>query len=116
MVTGLDLRVGETVERTKKGSHTTTTTQLIPLEFGGWCVDTPGIKSFGVWDLDRDEVEGYFPEIHECGLDCKFPDCTHSHEEHCAVQQAVEEGRISFVRYMSYQVLMETINEKHVRR
>ncbi|CUI15764.1 putative ribosome biogenesis GTPase [Candidatus Protochlamydia naegleriophila] len=115
-VTDLNLRVGETVERTKKGSHTTTTTQLIPLEFGGWCIDTPGIKSFGVWDLDKNEIEGYFPEIHECGLDCKFPDCTHSHEDNCAVQKALEEERISLVRYISYQALIQTINEKHVRR
>ncbi len=115
-VTDLNLRVGETVERTKKGSHTTTTTQLIPLEFGGWCIDTPGIKSFGVWDLEKNEIEGYFPEIHECGLDCKFPDCTHSHEDQCAVQKALEEGQISPVRYLSYQALMQTINEKHVRR
>ncbi len=115
-VNDLNLRVGETVERTKKGSHTTTTTQLIPLEFGGWCIDTPGIKSFGVWDLEKNEIEGYFPEIHECGLDCKFPDCTHSHEDQCAVQKALEEGQISPVRYLSYQALMQTINEKHVRR
>lgn len=115
-VTDLNLRVGETVEKTKKGSHTTTTTQLIPLEFGGWCIDTPGIKSFGVWDLEKNEIEGYFPEIHECGLDCKFPDCTHSHEDQCAVQKALEEGHISPVRYLSYQALMQTINEKHVRR
>ncbi|WP_068468614.1 ribosome small subunit-dependent GTPase A [Candidatus Protochlamydia phocaeensis] len=115
-ITGLDLRVGETVDKTKKGAHTTTTTQLIPLEFGGWCIDTPGIKSFGVWDLAKDEVEGYFTEIHECGLDCKFPDCTHTHEDNCAVQKALEEGRISPVRYDSYQALMESVKEEHVRR
>ncbi len=115
-MTGLDLRVGLTVDRTKKGSHTTSITQLIPLEFGGWCVDTPGIKSFGVWDLDKDEVEGYFPEIHACGLNCKFPDCTHTHEDNCAVQQAVEEEQISFIRFLSYQALMESVKEKHVRR
>lgn len=114
--TGLDLRIGDTVERTKKGSHTTTSTQLIPLEFGGWCVDTPGIKSFGVWDLKKDEVEGYFTEIHECGLQCKFPDCTHTHEEDCAVQQALEQGGLSEIRYESYQALMASVNEEHVRR
>lgn len=115
-VAGLELRTGDTVERTKKGSHTTTSTQLIPLEFGGWCVDTPGIKSFGVWDLKKDEVEGYFTEIHECGLQCKFPDCTHTHEEDCAVQQALEAERLSAVRYDSYQALMNSVNEAHVRR
>lgn len=115
-ITGLDLRIGDVVERTKKGSHTTTTTQLIPLEFEGWCVDTPGIKSFGVWNLDREEVEGYFPEIHDMGLECKFADCTHTHEEQCAVIKALEEGRLSPLRFESYQALIESIGEKHVRR
>lgn len=113
---GLDLRIGDIVEKTKKGSHTTTTTQLLPLDFGGWCIDTPGIKSFGVWNLDRSELEGYFPEIHECGLQCKFADCTHSHEDQCAVQAALEEGRLSFMRYESYQALRQQIGEEHVRR
>lgn len=116
VITGLDLRVGDVVERTKKGSHTTTTTQLIPLEFGGWCVDTPGIKSFGVWDLKKEEVEGYFQEIHEYGLRCKFSDCTHSHEEDCAVKQALEEDKLSFIRYESYQALKQSAGEQHVRR
>lgn len=116
VVTGLDLRTGEVVEKTKKGSHTTTTTQLIPLVFGGWCVDTPGIKSFGVWDLKREEVEGYFPEIQEYGSNCKFTDCTHSHEESCAVREALEQGELSLLRYESYQALREGVDEEHVRR
>lgn len=115
-MTGLNLRVGETVEKTKKGSHTTTTTHLIPLSFGGWCVDTPGIKSFGVWDLHQDEVEKYFSEIHEKGLQCKFPNCTHTHEEDCAVRQALEKDEISFVRYESYQALRESVSEEYLRR
>lgn len=116
MMTGLDLRVGETVERTKKGSHTTTTTQLIPLAFGGWCIDTPGIKSFGVWDLKKDDVEAYFPEIHAAGAECKFPDCTHAHEADCAVHQAIEEGKISLLRFASYQALRQSASAEHVRR
>lgn len=115
-LTGLQLRVGEIVEKTKKGAHTTSTTQLIPLEFGGWCIDTPGIKSFGVWNLDREEVEGYFPEIHDLGLECKFADCTHTHEEHCAVLQALDKGDLSPIRYESYQALRESVGEEHVRR
>ena len=115
-MTGLDLRVGEVVEKTKKGSHTTTTTQLIPLAFGGWCVDTPGIKSFGVWDLNLNELDQFFPEIHACGLKCKFSDCTHAHEEECAVQDAVEEGSLSPLRYESYQALRQSLSEEHVRR
>lgn len=115
-VTGLNIRVGEVVERTKKGSHTTTTTQLIPLDFGGWCVDTPGIKSFGVWDLKLNEVEGYFAEIHEYGLRCKFANCTHTHEEDCAVREALEQNKISASRYESYQALIQSISEEHLRR
>lgn len=116
VITGLDLRIGKIVGKTKKGVHTTTTTQLIPLAFGGWCVDTPGIKSFGVWDLDKAEVEGYFPEIHDYGLQCKFADCTHTHEEQCAVQKALEEGYLSPLRYDSYQALKQSVGEEHVRR
>lgn len=112
----LTLRIGEVVEKTKKGSHTTTTAQLIPLPFGGWCIDTPGIKSFGVWDLQIDEIESYYSEIHDMGLHCKFPDCTHTHESHCAVQQAVEQGLISPLRFNSYQALMESISSMHRRR
>lgn len=116
VITGLDLRIGDVVEKTKKGSHTTTTTQLIPLKFGGWCVDTPGIKSFGVWDLRSEEIEGYFSEIHEVGLHCKFADCTHTHEDQCAVQQALEEEKLSPLRYESYQALKQSVGEEHLRR
>lgn len=115
-VTGLNLRIGGIVEKTKKGSHTTTKAHLVPLEFGGWCVDTPGIKSFGVWDLKKDEIESYFDEIHASGLNCKFTDCTHSHEEQCAVIEDVKTGKISPMRYDSYQALMENIDKTHLRR
>jgi ribosome biogenesis GTPase len=113
---GLDLRIGDTVDKTGKGSHTTTTAKLIPLDFGGFCIDTPGIKSFGVWDLDRSEVEAYFDEIHEMGAGCKFPDCHHYQETECAVKDAVQEGKLSGLRYLSYLSLIETINLGHVRR
>jgi len=116
LITGSDFRVGGVVGKTKKGSHTTSTTHLIPLAFGGWCVDTPGIKSFGVWDLKKDEVEGYFPEIHDYGLHCKFADCTHTHEDQCAVRQALEEENLSMLRYESYQALKQSISSEHVRR
>ena len=115
-MTGLELRVGETVERTKKGAHTTSTTNLIPLPFGGWCIDTPGIKSFGVWDLKKEDVEGYFSEIHHAGAQCKFPDCTHTHETDCAVHRAVDAGEISLLRFASYAALKESASAEHVRR
>lgn len=115
-ITGSDLRVGDMVERTKKGSHTTTTTNLLPLEFGGWCIDTPGIKSFGIWELKKEEVESYFTEIHNCGRRCHFPNCTHLHEADCAVIQAVENKDISIIRYYSYLSLVESTAQKHVKR
>lgn len=115
-VTGLDLSVGEVVMKTKKGAHTTTTAKLVPLEFGGYCIDTPGIKSFGVWDLERAEIEQYYTEIFEKGHECKFPDCSHTHETKCAVKEAVDAGEISTLRYDSYVALLEAIQQEHKRR
>lgn len=111
-----DLSVGGIVEKTGKGSHTTTTAQLLPLEFGGWCIDTPGIKSFGVWDLDKEEIEHYFPEIFTCGHQCRYPNCSHLHETGCAVKEAVDKGEISPMRYESYLTLMQSASEDHFRR
>lgn len=115
-VTGMDLKVGEPVKKTGKGSQTTTSAELIPLSFGGFCIDTPGIKSFGVWDLERDEIEAYFDEIHKIGEGCKYPDCYHQHEKDCAVKKALQEGKLSPLRYQSYLNLIETIDEEHLRR
>ena len=114
--TGLNLSVGPIVEKTKKGAHTTSTANLIPLPNGGWCIDTPGIKSFGVWDLDREEIEHYFSEIFETGHQCHFPDCTHTHEVNCAVHKAVEEGKISLLRFESYLALIASLSSEHKRR
>lgn len=116
MVTGKALPIGGIVDKTNKGSHTTTTAQLVPLDFGGWCIDTPGIKSFGVWDLSKEEIEHYFPEIFEYGRECRYPDCSHLSEESCAVIKAVEEGKISILRYTSYFSLMESVSSEHFRR
>lgn len=115
-VAGLDLRIGTIVEKTKKGAHTTTTAKLLPMDFGGWCIDTPGIKSFGIWDLQKDEIEMYFSEIQNAGQHCKFPDCSHMHEQECAVHAAVENGEISLLRYESYLFLMESLSQEHLRR
>ena len=116
IVAGKNLRIGGLVGRTNKGTHTTTSAQLIPLEEGGWCIDTPGIKSFGVWDLDKEVVEHYFPEIFNCGAQCKFPDCSHLHEAGCAVIEAVEKREISWMRFESFQTLMQSVSENHYRR
>ncbi len=114
--TGLDLRVGKTVAATRKGSHTTSSANLLPLDFGGWCIDTPGIKSFGVWDLKEQDLRSYFEEIHAESCHCKFPDCRHDGDPECAIEKAIEEGRVSELRYESYLTLLRSLQQKHLRR
>jgi ribosome biogenesis GTPase len=99
---GLDLRVREVSDATQKGRHTTTTAELLRLDCGGWVVDTPGIRQFQLWRLLPEEVEGVFPELRPFVPLCPFPDCTHTHEEHCAVKRAVRLGQITEQRYASY--------------
>ena len=110
-LTGLDLPTQSVVQKTQKGSHTTTSARLIPLSFGGFCIDTPGIRSFGVWDLQKSDLDWYFPEIKELSTRCKYADCTHTHEPSCSLQQALEEGKISPIRFASYCKLLEEIVE-----
>lgn len=98
----LALRVREVSEVNQKGKHTTTTAQLIRLDCGGWVVDTPGIRQFELWDIIPEEVEGFFPEFRPWVHLCAFPDCTHTHEERCAVKRAVARRQISDQRYISY--------------
>jgi ribosome biogenesis GTPase len=98
----LALQVCEVSEANQKGRHTTTTAELIRLNFGGWVVDTPGLRQFELWDIIPEEVEGFFPEFRPFVHLCPFPDCTHTHEERCAVKRAVERRQISEQRYISY--------------
>ncbi|MCB1108290.1 MAG: ribosome small subunit-dependent GTPase A [Chlamydiia bacterium] len=113
---GTDLKTGDMVEKTRKGTHTTTSAQLIRLQQGGFCVDTPGIKSFGIWDIEPENVRLYFPDIHAIGHQCAYPNCSHMHEPGCAVHQALEEGRLSVLRFDSYSALMTSMEEKHKPR
>jgi ribosome biogenesis GTPase len=98
----LGLRVREVSEFNQKGRHTTSTAQLIKLDTGGWVVDTPGIRQFALWDIIPEEVEGFFPEIRPLVHLCAYPDCTHTHEDRCAVKRAVQRKQISLARYTSY--------------
>jgi len=98
----LALRVREVSEVTQKGKHTTTTAELLRLDLGGWVVDTPGIRQFQLWNIIPEEVEGFFPEFRPFVPLCGFPDCTHTHEERCAVKAAVRRRLISPRRYTSY--------------
>lgn len=99
---GLALRVQTVSSESQKGRHTTTTAELFPLENGGFLVDTPGIRSFELWDVIPEEVAGYFRDIRPYVSHCRFPDCTHTHEDFCAVKDAVADGWIDARRYESY--------------
>jgi ribosome biogenesis GTPase len=99
---GLGLRVREVSEVNQKGKHTTTTAQLIRLDSGGWVVDTPGVRQFQLWDLLPEEMEGFFPEFRPFVPLCAYPDCTHTHEDRCAVKRAVGRRQIAAPRYHSY--------------
>ncbi len=110
---GLGLEVKEVSQATRKGRHTTVVREMYPLDGGGYVADTPGLKSLGLWDIEPEEVDGYFPEIAERVMDCQFSDCTHIHEPGCAVIEAVENGDIHFNRYESY--VMMRLGEEEER-
>lgn len=103
----LDLPVAEVSRENQKGRHTTTTATLFPLSFGGYVVDTPGIRQFQLWDVIPEEVPGYFRDLRPYVSLCRFPNCTHTHENQCAVKNAVADGRIDDRRYESYCHLYE---------
>ena len=106
---GLDLRTGAVSTKTRKGRHTTTHAALFPLSEGGFVVDTPGIREFGVMDLEPWELSHFFPEMRPFLEQCRFPTCTHDHEPGCAVQQAVEDGIITDQRYVSYLNILDSV-------
>ncbi|MEK6248106.1 MAG: ribosome small subunit-dependent GTPase A, partial [Planctomycetales bacterium] len=99
---GLMLRTGDVSTGTDKGRHTTTTATLMPLSFGGYVVDTPGIRQFQLWDVIAEEVAGLFRDIRPLVDHCRFPNCSHTHEEDCAVKDSVADGRLDIRRYESY--------------
>jgi ribosome biogenesis GTPase len=98
----LDLKVGEISDAHFKGKHTTTFAEMHPLSYGGFIVDTPGIKELGLVDMEKDEIAGYFPEMFAVKSNCKFNNCLHVNEPKCAVIAAVESGEIAVSRYNSY--------------
>jgi len=99
---GLGLAVRTISQSTEKGRHTTVVRQLFPLEGGGYVADTPGLKALALWDIEPEELDGYFPELRKLVAGCQFNDCTHTHEPGCAVQAAVERGEVHPERYASY--------------
>jgi ribosome biogenesis GTPase / thiamine phosphate phosphatase len=105
----LKLRVGEISSYSQKGKHTTTFAQLIPLSGGGFVVDTPGIREFGLVHIDKPELSLYFPEMIGPRQHCKFYNCTHYHEPKCGVIEAFEAGEIAPSRYNSYLNILESL-------
>jgi len=99
---GLGLVVKEVSRITGKGTHTTVVRELFALENGGYVADTPGLKALALWDIEPEELDGYFPELRELVAQCQFSNCTHTHEPGCAVKKAVESGRVHPERYRSY--------------
>lgn len=103
----LDIRTGEISESHRKGRHTTTFSTMYPIGSGGYIIDTPGIKGFGLIDIEDHELWHYFPEMMRASAGCKFYNCTHTHEPDCAVVRAVECGGIAYSRYESYLKILD---------
>ena len=98
----LEPRVGDISDAHEQGRHTTTFYEMYHVQSGGFIVDTPGLRGFGLVDLKKEEIALYFPEMLKFAQDCRFAPCTHTHEPGCAVKEAVENGEISYERYSSY--------------
>lgn len=107
LVPGANLRVGEISDVHHMGMHTTTFSEMLDLPQGGAIIDTPGVKGFGTIDFEKAEVAHYFPEIFKISANCKYGNCTHTHEPGCAVRRAVEEHYISESRYTSYLSILD---------
>lgn len=109
---GLDQEVGRISEAWNKGKHTTVVPELIALDETSWIADTPGIRGYAIWDVDAEELDGYFREIAPLVSQCEFNNCAHSREPGCAVRHAVERGEISAERYDSFLRLREELSKQ----
>ena len=120
IIPGANLRTAEISDAHLTGMHTTTFSEMIPLSSfggagGGWIIDTPGIRGFGTFDIEKTELTSYFKEIFQFSKECRFSDCTHTHEPGCAVLKAVEEHYIAQSRYQSYLSMLEDKEEGKYR-
>jgi len=114
LVPGVNLRTAEISDAHQMGQHTTTFSEMIPLG-GGWLIDTPGIKGFGTFDMEPEELTSYFREIFRFSKDCRFSNCTHTHEPGCAVLQALENHYIAQSRYQSYLSMLSDKDDSKYR-
>ncbi len=113
---GVNLRTAEISDAHKMGIHTTTFSEMLPLEGrNGWLIDTPGIKGFGTFDMEREELTSYFREIFHFSKDCRFGNCTHTHEPDCAVLRALENHYIAQSRYQSYLSMLQDKDDQKYR-
>lgn len=112
---GLGLKTSKISEQHLQGQHTTTFAEMFDLSFGGQIIDTPGIKGFGVVEIDKEELGDYFPEFFELKKNCKFNNCLHLEEPHCAIKEAVEKEEIAWSRYKSYTQILDG-EEEHFRK
>ena len=112
----VNLRTAEISDAHNTGMHTTTFSEMLRLpDQSGWLIDTPGIKGFGTFDMEREELTSYFKEIFEFSKQCRFSDCTHTHEPGCAVIKAVEDHYIAQSRYQSYLSMLDDKDENRYR-
>jgi len=110
---GLDIKTKAISEQHLQGQHTTTFAEMFDLSFNAKIIDTPGIRGFGVVDMDEDELGDYFPEFFKLKEDCKFNNCLHVHEPHCAVKAALESDDVAYSRYRSYLQMLEGEDETY---
>lgn len=115
LIPGLTLRTAEISDAHNTGMHTTTFSEMIALPCDGWVIDTPGIKGFGTFDMEPEEICGYFKDIFLFSKDCRFHNCTHTHEPGCAVRKALDERFIAQSRYQSYLSMLEDKDEGKYR-
>ena len=111
----MEIKIGEISDYHQKGRHTTTFSEMYELPEGGYLIDTPGIKGFGTIEMKDSEIGHFFPEIFEKSRECRFGNCTHTHEPGCAVTKAVEEGTIAASRYQSFLSIMDDATESKYR-
>lgn len=112
----LHLKTKEISDQHKQGQHTTTFAEMYDLQDGIRIIDTPGIKGFGIVNMEPEEIGGYFPEFFERQGDCKFNNCLHKNEPHCAIKEALENGEIALSRYNSYLQMLEGDDDQHYRK
>lgn len=115
LIPGLDLKTAAISDVHDQGTHTTTFSEMFHLPFGGRIIDTPGVRGFGTIEMEANEVSHYFPEIFAISPECRFNNCTHTHEPGCAVLKALEENRIAQSRYNSYLSILQDSDEGKYR-